>query len=70
MISEWIGKDVEGNCRDVIWAIIPVIYLDGLRKTKKNLCQNSLYTGRQLNPIKPKYEEKMLPTQRRHSVTM
>jgi hypothetical protein len=56
MISEqWIGMDVEGSCSDY-----PEICLEGLRKTMKNLSQDSWSQDQDLNLRLPKSEAVVL----------
>jgi hypothetical protein len=57
MISEWwIRKVVEGSGRDTIVKNYPSICVGGLRKTMKNLSQDSRSPGRDLNPALTKYD--------------
>jgi hypothetical protein len=47
----------------------PGIYLDGLRKTTKNLSQDILSPGRDLNPGLTEYESEVLTTRPLNSVS-
>jgi hypothetical protein len=58
----WTGKDVEGIDRGLILRCYPSDCLEGLRKTAKNLSQDSLFSGLDLNPASPKYEARMSVT--------
>jgi hypothetical protein len=52
MISKLlIGKDLEGSGRPNYGSI----FLEGLRQTTKNLSEDSLSQGRDLNPGPPEY---------------
>jgi hypothetical protein len=46
----------------------PGICLEGMWKTTKNLGQESLYPGRDLNPLPPEYGAGVVTTRLRHSV--
>jgi hypothetical protein len=46
------------------------ICLEGLKKTMKNLSQDSRSPGQDLNPRPPKYEAGVLTTQPRRSVNL
>jgi hypothetical protein len=48
----------------------PGICLEGLRKTTKNLSQDSQSLGQDLNPGPPKYNAGVLTTQPRHSTSV
>jgi hypothetical protein len=50
--------------------LYPRICLEGLRKTTKNLSQDSRYPGRDLKPGPPEYEAGALTTRPRRSVNM
>jgi hypothetical protein len=57
-----IGKDSEGSGRGLILRYYPRIHLKGLRKTTKNLNQDSWSPGQDLNPRPPEYESGVLTT--------
>lgn len=49
MNSEWqVGEEVKGTGHGLILATVRVFYLEGLRKTVKNLGQYSRCAGRDL----------------------
>jgi hypothetical protein len=56
----WNGKYLEGSGRSLILKCYPVIRLEGLRKTTKNLSQDSLSSGRHSSPGSPEYEAGVL----------
>jgi hypothetical protein len=63
VISElWIGKKLEENGRGLILRYYPNIHLEGLRKTTKNLSQDSWSPGQELNPGPPEYKAGVLTT--------
>jgi hypothetical protein len=65
----WIGKDLVGTGRDLILRYYPGIHLEGLKKSKKNLNQDSRSPGgREENPGPPEYEVGVLTTRPRRSV--
>jgi hypothetical protein len=69
VISEWwIGKDLEGSGRDLICRNCPGIRLEGLRKTAKNLSQDSQSSSWYLNPGPPEYKAGVLTIRSRRSV--
>jgi hypothetical protein len=55
-MNDELKKDVEGKCRDVIYGTKPGTSLEGLRKTTKNLGQDSRFPSRDLKPGPPEYE--------------
>jgi hypothetical protein len=60
--AHWTG--VERLCKEAVVSSSKHchgICLEGLRKTAKNLSQDSRYPGRSSNRIPPKWESKMLP---------
>jgi hypothetical protein len=59
---------MEGSGCGLILRYYPGIRLEVLRKTTKDLSQDSRYTGRELNPETPKYEPGVLTTRPRRSV--
>jgi hypothetical protein len=68
VMSEWqIGKDAEESGSGLILRHYPSICLEGLRKTTKNLSQDSRPPGRDLNPAPPEYESGVLDTRPRRS---
>jgi hypothetical protein len=56
------GKDVEESGRGLILTYYPSIFVDGLRKTTKNLSQDSRYPDRDLNPGSPECEAEVSTT--------
>jgi hypothetical protein len=58
----WIGKDLEWNGCRLILRCYPSICLKKLRKTTKNLGQDSRSPGRGLNAWSPEYETGVLNT--------
>jgi hypothetical protein len=52
----WIGKDVEGSGRGLVFRYYPGIFLERLMKTTENLSQDSRFPGRDLNSRPAKYE--------------
>jgi hypothetical protein len=61
---------VEGSGRGLFLRCHPGIGLEGLRKTMKNLIENSLSPGRDLNSRLSEYEGEMLTTRPRLSVEL
>jgi hypothetical protein len=59
---------VEGSGRGLIYSTNPAVGLGGLRKTTKNLGQDSWSPGRDLNPGPPEYETGVLTTRSRRWV--
>jgi hypothetical protein len=60
-ISEWrIGKDLEGSGRGLILKYYSGIRVEGLRKTTKDLSQDSRFPVWDLSPGPPKYEAGVL----------
>jgi hypothetical protein len=57
--DSWIGKDMEGNGRDLIWRNIPGICREGLRKITKNLSKDSWSPCRDLNLGPPEYKVRL-----------
>jgi hypothetical protein len=55
--------------RGLILMYCPVISLEGLLKTKKNLIHDSRSPERGINPGVPDYEAGVLTTRPRHSIT-
>jgi hypothetical protein len=69
MVHEWwIGKDLEGSFRGIILRYYPGIGLEELRKTTKNLNQDSRFPGRDLKPGPTEYEAGVLTTRPRLSI--
>jgi hypothetical protein len=70
VISEWrIGKDFERSGSALILRYYPGIRLEILRKTMKNLSQDSRSPSRNFNPGPPEYEG-VLSTRPRRSVPL
>jgi hypothetical protein len=63
----WKGCGRKRSCPDLRY--YPVICLEGLRKTTKNLSQDRRSLGRDLNPGPPEYEAGVLTTRPRRSVS-
>jgi hypothetical protein len=64
VIRKWrVGKDVEGSGRVPIIRYYPILSMEGLRKTIKNLSQHSRSPSRDLNPGPAEYEARLLTTQ-------
>jgi hypothetical protein len=69
MAGEWlIANDLEGNCRGLILIVYPGIRLEELGKTTKNLSQDGVSPGRDLNPGSTEYEAGALTAWPRCSV--
>jgi hypothetical protein len=51
-----MGKDVEGSGHGLILRYYPGLCLEGLRKTTRNLRQDSWSPSRDLNPEPPEHE--------------
>jgi hypothetical protein len=62
-------KYLGGSCRGLIPRYYPGNFLEGMRKTTKNLSQDSRSPGRGLNPGLPEYEAGVLITRPQRSVT-
>jgi hypothetical protein len=63
----WRGCGRKRSCPNLRY--YPSIYVEGLRKTTKNLSQNNLSPGRDVNSGPPKYEAGVSTTGPRRSVT-
>jgi hypothetical protein len=61
---EWIWKEAIMASFEVLSRIC----LEGLRKTTKNLSQDSRSPGRDLNPGPPEYKAGVLTTRAQHSI--
>jgi hypothetical protein len=69
MITEWrIGTNIEGIGRGLILRYCSEIFLEGPSKTTKNISQDNLSTGRDLNPESSKYIAGVLTTRPRRTV--
>jgi hypothetical protein len=56
LISEcWIGKNLEGSGRGLIFRCCPDLHLEGLKENTKNLSQGGRSLGQDLNPWPPEY---------------
>jgi hypothetical protein len=63
VISElWVGKDVEGSGRGLIFWNYPNICLEGQRKITRNFSRDMRPPGRDLSPGPPEYEVGVLTT--------
>jgi hypothetical protein len=63
-----MGNHLEGSGRGLIFRYYSGSHLEGLRKTKINLDQDSRSPGRNLNLGPPEYEAGILTTRPRRSV--
>jgi hypothetical protein len=60
MINEqWTGKVLEGNGHGLFQRYYPDIHLEALRKTTKNLSQDSQYPEQDSNQAPPEYKLEM-----------
>jgi hypothetical protein len=62
-------KGFKGSGRVLILIYYPGIRLEGLRKTTKNLSEDSLSSARNSNPEPPEYEAGVMITPPRRSVS-
>jgi len=60
-MANWKGRE-----RERLWRILKYYFglcLEGMRKTMNNLCQGTLYPGRELNQVPPDRETRLLTIQ-------